>query len=99
MKIVFENGDTLVDVKSFDGIDKLSTSGQMVSMGTNGATLTLEKLDELIDKIKGGKPDMLLMSKRSRRKLTALSRATGSGILGIVGNGLMGIKIIDETEE
>jgi len=77
----FISGDTTSDAKSFDGVDKLCASGQTVSMGTNGATLTLEKLDELIDKIKGGKPEMLLMSKRSRRKLTALSRATGSGIL------------------
>ena len=38
----------------------------------------LEKLDELIDAIKGGKPDLLLMSRRSRRKLTSLMRALGS---------------------
>ena len=50
-------------------------------MGTNGGTLTLEKLDELIDKIKPGKPTMLLVSRRSRRKLSSLSRATGSGLL------------------
>lgn len=77
----FVNGDTAGDAKSFDGVDKLCASGQTVSMGTNGATLTLERLDELMDKIKGGKPHILLMSRRSRRKLTALSRATGSGIL------------------
>src|SRR3990172_3574592 len=77
----FVNGDTASDAKAFDGVDKLSTSGQTVSMGTNGATLTLEKLDEMVDKLKGGKPDLLLMSRRSRRKLTTLSRATGSGIL------------------
>jgi len=77
----FINGDISVDTKSFDGVDKLCASGQTVSMGTDGDTLTLEKLDELIDRIKGGKANMLLMSKRSRRKLTALSRATGSGIL------------------
>jgi hypothetical protein len=50
-------------------------------MGTDGETLTLDKLDETIDLVKGGKPDMLLMSRRSRRKLTALSRATGGGLL------------------
>ena len=77
----FVNGDTAVDAKSFDGIDKLCASGQTVSMGANGGTLTLEKLDELLDKVKGGKPHTLLMSRRSRRKLTALARATGSGIL------------------
>ena len=77
----FVNGDTAGDAKSFDGVDKLCAAGQTVSMGTNGAALTLDKLDELVDKVKGGKPEMLLMSKRSRRKLTNLSRATGSGML------------------
>jgi len=76
----FVNGDTSVDTKAFDGIDKLCESSQTLSMGENGGTLTLEKLDELIDHIKRGKPDMLLMSRRSRRKLNALSRASG-GIL------------------
>lgn len=77
----FINGDTATDAKSFDGVDKLATPGQSVSMGTNGGTLTLEKLDEAIDKVKAGKPHMLLMSRRSRRKLSSLSRATGSGLL------------------
>lgn len=77
----FINGDITVDTKSFDGLDKLTISGQTVSMGTNGATLSLDKLDELIDAVKGGKPHMLLMSRRSRRKMGVLSRATGSGML------------------
>ena len=75
----FVNGDTAVDAKSFDGIDKLTTGGQTVSMGTNGATLTLTKLDELVDLIKTGKADMLLMSKRTRRTMNELAR-TGSFI-------------------
>jgi len=74
----FINGDTAVDSKSFDGIDKLCAGGQTVSMGTDGGTLTLAKMDELIDLVKGGKPEMLLMSKRSRRKLTSLQRSLGS---------------------
>lgn len=77
----FVNGDVTADPKSFDGIDKLCDAGQALSMGTDGGTLTLEKLDELIDTVKGGKPDMLMMSRRSRRKLTALSRATGGGLM------------------
>jgi hypothetical protein len=76
----FVNGDTAVDSKSFDGIDKLTTGGQAISMGTNGATLTLAKLDELIDLVKGGPPQLLLMSKRTRRGLNALMRASG-GVL------------------
>jgi len=77
----FINGDVGGNAKAFDGVDVLCGGGQTVAMGTNGAALTLEKLDELIDKVKGGKPDLLLMSKRSRRKLSSLSRATGSGLL------------------
>ena len=77
----FINGDTATDTNAFDGIDKATVAGQTVSMGTNGATLTLDKLDSLIDTVKGGKPDILLISRRSRRKLGALSRATGSGLL------------------
>lgn len=73
----FVNGDTAVDAKSFDGIDKLATGGQAISMGTNGATLTLAKLDELLDLVKGGRPSMLLMSKRTRRTLNNLARSSG----------------------
>jgi HK97 family phage major capsid protein len=74
----FVNGDTSVDAKAFDGIDKLCVSGQTVSMGTNGATLTLAKLDELVDAVKGGKPQLLVMSKRSRRTLNSLARSSGA---------------------
>lgn len=74
----FVNGDTGVDAKSFDGIDKLTTVGQVATMGANGATLTLAKLDELIDLVKGGAPDLLLMSKRTRRSLNSLARAAGT---------------------
>jgi hypothetical protein len=72
------------DNKQFDGLRKLidttTASGQVIAMGATGATLTLAKLDELIDAVKGGKPDILLMSRRSRRKLNALVRAAGGMI-------------------
>jgi HK97 family phage major capsid protein len=74
----FVNGDATGDPKSFDGIDVLTEAGQTVSMGTNGGSLTLEKLDELIDRMRGGKPDLLLMSRRSRRSLNLLARSTGT---------------------
>ena len=77
----FIYGDTTVNAKQFDGLRKLidtTTAGdQLIAMGDTGATLTLAKLDELIDAVKGGKPDMLLMSRRSRRKINALVRASG----------------------
>jgi hypothetical protein len=78
---IFIYGDSSVNAKEFDGlrllIDTESAGDQVVSMGGTGATLTLAKLDELIDAVKGGKPDMLLMSRRSRRKINALVRAAG----------------------
>ena len=77
----FITGDTGTDANAFDGIDVLCAAGQTVSMGTNGATLTLDKLDELVDFVRGGKPDMLLMSRRSRRTLNQLARASGSGVV------------------
>jgi HK97 family phage major capsid protein len=77
LRNVLVTGDTGVDAKKFDGIDKLCVAGQTVSSGTNGATLTLDKLEQLIDQVKGGQPDVLLMSRRSRRKINSLSRAAG----------------------
>lgn len=75
----FIYGDAAASPKEFDGLRKLmdtETAGdQVIAMGATGATLTLSKLDELIDAVKGGKPDMLLMSRRSRRKINALIRA------------------------
>jgi hypothetical protein len=74
----FYNGDDTVDTKSFDGLAIRVPSGQTLDMGANGGTLTLDKLDELIDLVKPGRPDALLMHKRTRRKLNALRRASGA---------------------
>jgi len=80
----FIYGDASGGSKEFDGLIKLidtaTASDQLIAMGSSGATLTLGKLDELIDAVKGGKPDILLMSRRSRRKLNALVRAAGGMI-------------------
>jgi len=88
----FIYGDTTSDANMFDGIRKLidtgSASAQLLAMGATGAALTLAKLDELIDAVKGGKPDLLLMSRRSRRKINALARAAGSNLE--VGTGKLG---------
>jgi hypothetical protein len=77
----FIYGDSSTSAKQFDGLRKLidteTTGDQVIAMGSSGATLTLNKLDELIDAVKGGKPDLLLMSRRSRRKINALVRAAG----------------------
>jgi HK97 family phage major capsid protein len=81
----FIYGDSSANPKAFDGLRRLintaSAGSQVIAMGATGASLALDKLDALIDAIAGGKPDILLMSRRSRRKLNALVRAAGSGML------------------
>ena len=84
----FYHGDTAGDPNSFDGLNVLAgtvaTAGgytgsvRALSHGANGATLTLAHMDELVDAIKPGAPTVLLMSRRSRRKLASLRRAAGS---------------------
>lgn len=53
-------------------------NSQVLAANATTGALTMALMDELIDKIKPGKPDLLLMSKISRRRLNALSRASGS---------------------
>jgi hypothetical protein len=84
---VFVYGNATSAPKEFNGLAALintgSASAQLIAMGAAGATLTLTKVDELIDAVKGGKPDLLLMSRRSRRKLTALVRAASAQLIEV----------------
>jgi HK97 family phage major capsid protein len=69
----FYNGDSAVDPKAFDGLTKiLAGTSQEISLGVNGGQLTLDAMDQLIDLLPAGRPDALLMSKRTRRKLKTL---------------------------
>jgi len=77
-------GDTVVD----DQVTWTCIFGNHLGSGANGATLSLTSMDKLIDLVRGGKPDLLLMSRRSRRKLAALARAQGSNLQ--VGQGKLG---------
>ncbi len=74
----FITGDATTNPKEFDGLDELTDPSQELSMGANGGSLTLDKLDELIDTVQGGKPGLFLMSRRSRRILNKLARTSGS---------------------
>ncbi|MGI8549579.1 MAG: major capsid protein [Dehalococcoidia bacterium] len=71
----------------FNGIDYLCAAPQIVTAGTgNGGPLTLSLLDQLIDLVRPGKPDLLLLSRRTRRTLTQLVRASGAFIESEVNN-------------
>jgi hypothetical protein len=74
----FYNGDTAVNAKAFDGLTKAIPGGQTVAAGANGGALTLDLMDQVMDLVKPGKPDAFMMSKRSRRKLSSLRRASGN---------------------
>ena len=80
------NGNNSTNPKQPDGLPRLIPAGQEVfcngAVAGNGATLTMNALDRLIDQVRGP-VDIFLMSRRSRRKLTGLFRASGSGVLPI----------------
>lgn len=78
----FVYGDTALDAKGFDGLHVLVPSAQQVHLGTGTtpAALSLKKLDELIDLVKPGKPDFLVMSRRSRRGISAYARSLTSPV-------------------
>ena len=74
----FFNGDATANPKAFDGITKAIPAGQTIAAGANGGPLTLDLMDQLIDLVKPGRPDALCLSKRTRRKLSSLRRASGN---------------------
>jgi Phage capsid family len=78
----FIYGDTAVDAKGFDGLHTLVPSGQQVHQGSGStpAALSLKKLDEMIDLVKPGKPDLLLMTRRTRRGISAYARSLTSPV-------------------
>ena len=74
-------GDNTTNSKQFDGIrlmiDTTTASDQVLAMSATGTTLTLAYIDALVDMVKPGKPDAFIMSRRSRRKIKALTRLAG----------------------
>lgn len=72
-------GDVATTPKAFDGIKKLTPAGQTIAIGTNGGPLTLQKLDELVDLVKSGRPDAILMRPGTVRAYKELLRNTGGG--------------------
>src|SRR5690606_33976133 len=74
----FFNGDSTANPKAFDGLATLVPASQTLEPGPDGGALTLDLMDELIDLVRPGRPDALLMHKRTRRKLSQLRRTSGN---------------------
>lgn len=66
--------DTDLDTEDLDGL----VNDQVIANDATHAVLSLLKMDELIDAIRPGKPDCLMMDRRIRRYLNSLARTTAS---------------------
>lgn len=75
------NGDGTGD--SFQGLLALTPASQKVNTGPNGANLSFELLDELLDMVKDkdGNADYILMPRRSIRTYKSLLRALGGATI------------------
>lgn len=78
----FFEGDSGVDPNSMDGLRaRLGGTGADFPVGgstvTDATALTLEKLDQVIDYIRGSAPDAIMMNQFLRRKVNALRRLAG----------------------
>jgi hypothetical protein len=69
-------GDSATNALEFDGFRKLVTAEQTLTAGANGAALTFEQLDQLIDQVPN-RPDALFMRHGTYRALKALMRTSG----------------------
>lgn len=78
------NGDGTAD--SFSGLLSLCPISQRINVGTDGANLSFDILDQLIDQVKDkdGQSDFLLMPARTIRSYYALLRGLGGASIGDV---------------
>jgi len=72
-----------------DGIN----NSQVIPAHATSAALTMAMMDQLRDAIKPGKPDAYLMSRRMRRWLDGLSRASGTSGLMLIDSKLFGMQM------
>jgi hypothetical protein len=80
------DGDPATNPKQFYGLNARLTGAQIISAGTNGATLTLAMVDDAIDKVVGTQAQKILVcNKAIRRKITALvvGSAGGAAVLDV----------------
>jgi len=69
-------GDSSTDSNAFDGIWKQCDSSNVIAPAStsSGGALTLDLLDQAIDAVRGN-PDLIICSKRTRRRINALLQA------------------------
>lgn len=69
-------GNNTSNAKEPDGLHALVDSGMQLNQGSaaTGAALSLDNLDQLIDLVRGGPPDLLLMSRAIFRRINQIGR-------------------------
>lgn len=90
----FINGNAITDPKEFDGIDQLVCAGQTIycdGAGSAAAELSWSSIDELIDLIRPGPPDLLIMNREARRKIRDMARSAGQNLE--IGEGKLGQQV------
>lgn len=65
-------------------------NSQVLTGGSTTGATSMALLDELVDMIKPGKPDLLIMSRLSRRRINALQRAAGNAGMLMTDSALFG---------
>jgi hypothetical protein len=78
LSVTFINGDSGVDPREFDGLKTRLKDSNLLANSTaaNGTGLSIAKLDEAMDLCEN--PNALLMTKKSRRRLTEYLRGSPS---------------------
>lgn len=80
--------------KDFMGLNALIDSGLGQILDANDVTLKLDILDQAFDLMRTSSPDVILMNRTERRRITGLARSTYSGISLIdIGNDSFGRKV------
>ena len=86
----FESSSTTdLDGQLFSAPDTGNNSQVLSQAATSGA-LTMPAMDALVDQVRPGKPDLLLMSRYARRKLNTLQRAYGTSGVQMIDSELFG---------
>lgn len=76
------DGDPAANSKEFMGLNARLTGNQVITAGANGAAFTLAMIDDLIDRVVGPNDrKILVMNKRTRRKMKNLAVASAGGAL------------------
>ena len=91
----FFEADSASNLKEFDGLRVRITGTNVLTAGGNGAALTLDMVDQLIDTVAGHGTDAHIFTNQTlRRKITKLGRDQSGGSLLDTGNAAFGKQVV-----